>query len=337
MIRPLSFGVALLAVAMATAGAAEPQGADLKPLHALDWLIGDWVGQYDAPVDLLDVKQGQRVTSHVSRRWVLQKNAFDMDAVLETDEVKIPLSHEVNYFDPQRGKVAMWAQTSLGTGSGVFTSVAQDRAVLQFAIHQEGVLAGTAVLERLDADSYTWQLTDITLDGEKTPDWPKVTYRRKTGVPAGSLWEAYRTVAAGTWKGEGIIMRDNARLGLTKGDRFQATSSLVPELDGNVLTGDATFEIAGKPQRWNTRILAGWDPDRQQIRFLCHWSSGLLEEIILTNQRGDVFLGTYTAKLDGNPTRRARMSVQFTDRDRCVYKFLDGQNQGEVLSTWQRQ
>jgi hypothetical protein len=62
-----------------------------------------------------------------------------------------------------------------------------------------------------------------------------------------------------------------------------------------------------------------------------------VEQIILTSQCGDVFLGTYTAKLDGNPTRRARMSVQFTDRDRCVYKFLDGQNQGEVLSTWQRQ
>jgi hypothetical protein len=31
------------------------------------------------------------------------------------------------------------------------------------------------------------------------------------------------------------------------------------------------------------------------------------------------------------------MSLDYTDRDRCVLKFLDGPNKGEVLATWQRQ
>lgn len=338
MIRFTCFGIALLIVVMATGpAAAQRRAGDFQQLRPLEWLIGDWVAHYDAPVDFAEIKQGQRVTSHVSRRWVLQKRAFVMDGVLEADGVKMPLTHEVNYFDHQRGDVAMWAQGALGTGSGVFTSVSEDRAVLQFATDKQGALAGTAVLEKLDEDSYIWLLTDIMLDGKKIPDWPKITYRRKTGVPAGALWEAYRTVAAGTWKGEGTIIRDNARLGLTKGDRFQAVMSLKPELDGNALTGQSTFEMVGKPQRWTNRILVGWDPARQQIHLICHWNSGLLEEIILNNQRGEVFLGTYTAKVDGNPTRRARMSVDYTDRDRCVLTFLDGPNQGEVLSTWQRQ
>ncbi|NLY02081.1 MAG: hypothetical protein GXY83_38855 [Rhodopirellula sp.] len=179
MIRTTAF-LGLVFLTFSAVADGEESKSDYEHLKPLEWLIGDWVGEYTAPVDLPGVKKGERVISHVSRYWVLDKTAFVTDGVTEANGKRTPLTHELNYWNPTERCVSLLAQSAFGTGKGKFTEVG-DTVVLRFASEKEGVLAGTATLEKIDQNSYTWQITDLTLADEKTPDWPKVTFR-KTGV-----------------------------------------------------------------------------------------------------------------------------------------------------------
>lgn len=82
--------------------------------------------------------------------------------------------------------------------------------------------------------------------------------------------------------------------------------------------------------------MATWDPETRQVRFLAVWSGALVEEIVLSREKGPAFFVTYTAKSPGSETLRVRIRLKYDTPDSFVYTFADGPNKGKELSRWTR-
>jgi hypothetical protein len=327
--------VLLVGLTAAADGAQPP--SDYKHLKPLEWMIGDWVGEFSAPFDLGPVRKGDRGLSFVSRRWAVDRSCMLLDTHQVVGGRRVAISHEVAAWDAAANRVGNWAFGALGTGGGAFTEVG-DKAVLTWTVNgKDGKLQGTSILEKIDADSYTWRAEQITLDGRKLPDWPMVTYRRKTGAPADDLWNAWRDLAVGQWIGTGTISRDAPNLGLAKGDQFTYLWTWKSDPSGAVLLGEGEFRLVGKDLKSAVRAVCHWDPETRQVRQVVCWSNGQVEEILFQRRQGTGFVGTYVAKTPGSTTERAAIVLACPDNESAVYRYLDGPRKGEVSSSWKRQ
>jgi hypothetical protein len=312
----------------------QPQSA-AEHLKPMEWMIGDWIGEYTAPADLDEVKQGDRVTVAGSVRWMLDRRFIVSDFYWEVQGKKVLESREIFGWDYAAKRVGHWFFGNSGTGEGVWTLTA-DRGQLQWSVNTpDGKLTGTGVVEKQGIDSYLWQLKNLASGEKKLPDWPLVTLKRK--MAADDLWKAYRDVAAGTWTGTGALLKDRKEDNLSRGDQFQARFSLEPEMDGAALVGHSEFRVADRPKKWQNRVLVGRNPATRQVCFHALWNDGGMEEIILSEHRGTTFLGTYSAGIPGQESLQARVKMDYTDANTCVLTFLDGPFQGEQLSSWRRE
>lgn len=337
MTRTAAFltGVVFLAFSAAALGedTKSPAYEHLKPLQ---WQIGDWVGEYTAAFDLGGVKKGDVVTSHVSFRWMLDRNVLVVDSYQVVAGKRIPNTHEIASWDPESNKLIVRFYTAQGTGRGEYAQIG-DKIVLPWSADlDEGKLKGTSYLEKLDADTYRWQGREVALGDKKLPDWPLITMKRKTGAAAGELWTNFRDAAKGKWKGTGKLLRDGEVPELPKGTKFEIDFLFEPVADEMAMTGRFDFRISGKDITATAPFLAGWDPQTEQIAIRNFWSIGGLEEVFLSTQKGKQFFGTYTGKSPGSPPLKGRIRWQFHDADSYDLTFLDGPYKGQVLSSWKR-
>lgn len=330
---PFLFCLLFLGWAVSAQGA-EPSAA-YEHLKPLEWEIGDWVSEYQSAADSGPIKKGDTVTVHFSIRWSPDRSFFVNNSSSEVNGKKVATALEIISWDYEKSVVRHAYYGTWGTGQGIWTKVG-DRPEIEWTIQGPyGTFQGKSYSTR-GADSWEWQIKDQTRNGEKMTDMPLATFRRKTGVPPGELWQAYREAAVGAWSGEGVIPGDFGSLPIAKGDRFAMQFTLKPDLDGKVAVGETDFHLVNKTFTSKCRVLAGWDPDTQQVRFTALWSGDLVEEIVITGKKGSSFLGTYTAKLPGTATSRSRISIDFPDKDHYAIKFLDGPYKGETISSFTR-
>ena len=337
MIRTAAFlsGVVCLALSTATRGD-ENKSTAYEHLKPLQWQIGDWVGEYTAAFDLAGVKKGDVVTSHTSFRWMLDRSVLVVDSHQVVGGKRIPNTHEIASWDPTSNKRIVRFYTAQGAGCGEYAQIG-DKIVLPWSADlEEGKLKGTSYIEKVDADTYTWQGREVTLAGKKLPDWPVVTMRRKTGAAPGELWNNFRDAAKGKWKGTGELLRDGEVPDLAKGTKFEIDFLFEPVADGMAMTGRFDFRIPGKDVAATAPFLAGWDPQTEQIAIRDFWSIGGLEEVFLSRQKGKQFFGTYAGKSPGAAPLKGRIRWRYHDADSYDLTFLDGPYKGQVLSSWKR-
>jgi hypothetical protein len=323
----LSFFVLCLGLNAACAAGSD---APCEQLKALEWQIGDWVGEYTAPFDLGEIKAGDHVTSHTSFRWGLGRSLLIMDVHQVVSGRAIPDTHEVTYWDAGRERLMLTIFTPSGVGSGEFREVGDVTVLPWFVELDEGKLTGTSYIEQKDADTYTWQARDLALDDRKLPDFPVITMNRKVGAAGGELWREFVSVATGMWDGAGELADDDPAQGLVKGDRFEYRLHVTSELDGQAVGGEGVFQVPARSHVQHVRLLGGWDPNAQQIRYSAYWSGGLVEEIVLTKREGTVFHGYHHACSPGVPAHRREILADFTDGRSATFSLVDG----TVLSTW---
>ncbi len=320
------------------AGQAE---TDVLQVANLAWLLGDWQGEYALPEGVSEVgPAGSKVVSTHMWRWTLNKKFIALRIHEKIEGRVASTGEEILGRDQGSGALAHWFFGSTGIhGAGTWSRNGDTWALKWHAVAHGGKkYEATSYHVQIDADSYTWQLKDITEDGNRIPDWPKVTYRRKKSAELGEdeLWQAFRKAAEGTWNGRGVACRDYEPSGISEGDVIHLRMTLKSELDGRVMVGQSDLQLADKPQKLECRVLIGWDADARQVRLLSFWSGGLSEEFVISKQVGNAFIGIYTAKLPGSETQRARVRVKFITPDSFVVRFLDGPCKGKVLSSWKR-
>ena len=322
--------------------AAEQTKANVPHVADLAWLVGDWQGEYVLPEGVPEMgPAGSKVVSMHTWRWTLGKKFITLRIQEEINGKVASAGEEILGKDQGTGALAHWFFGSTGIhGSGTWR-----RDGNQWELKWRGFGPGGKTYEAISdhvpihADGYTWQMRDMTVNGNSIPDWPKVTYRRKAAAAPGEdeLWQAFRTAAEGTWNGSAVAGRDYEAAGISKGDKLEMRFTLTSDLDGKVMGGKTDLQLTNKPLKLECRVLTGWDADARQVRSLAFWSCGLLEEIVILRHEGNRFVGTYAAKLPGSETQRARITMNFIKPDFYVIKFLDGPSKGTILSSWRRQ
>ena len=322
--------------------ATEQTKANVPHVADLAWLVGDWQGEYVLPEGVPEMgPAGSKVFSMHTWRWTLGKKFITLRIQEEINGKVVSTGEEILGKDQSTGALAHWFFGSTGIhGSGTWSRNG-DRWELKWRGFALGGKKYEAIGDhvQIDAHGYTWQLRDMTEDGRRIPDWPKVTFRRKTAATPSEdeLWQAFKTAAEGAWNGSAVASRDYESAGISKGDKFEMRFTLTSDLDGKVMVGKTDLQLKNKPLKLECRGLTGWDADTRQVRSLAFWSGGLLEELVISRHEGNRFIGTYAAKLPGSETQRARISMNYINPDHYVIKFLDGPSKGTVLSSWKRQ
>ncbi len=326
---------ALVAQGQESASAPRKSSAHER-LDPLAWQIGDWIAEYQASADSGPIKKGDTVTTRFSLHWSPDRTFMVNNSSADVNGKKIATGLEVISWNDEKSVVSHSYFGTWGTGHGTWTKVG-DTAELDWSIEGPyGTFQAKSYVSK-GPDSWTWQIREQTHDGETMPDMPLATFRPKTGAPAGDLWNAYQKAAAGKWVAEGQLLWDIPRYHVSAGDAFDVELSIDTETHGNVLTGNQDFHVKAKSLDLQTQVVAGWDPDSGQIRLFAYWSDGFVEKLFLTRRQGSTFFGTYTATAPGFPTDRWPISLQFSDLDSYVYKFVGGPHKGKVLSSWKRQ
>lgn len=311
------------------------------PLESLSWIIGQWEGEFILPEGVPEIGPAGSTVKHVETwRWLMGKKFIALSIRDEIGGKVVSTGHEYIGVDPGTGKLAHWFFGSAGgRGQGHWT-----RQEDCWMLHWQGFdargdrVAGTSDQIRIDADTYIWHMRDIAVDGQRVPDWPKVTLVRKKSAAMGddALWQAYRDASEGSWVGHGTLGRDLPELGLAQGDNFEYRLTWKSDLGGKAQLGSGPFHIAAKDYTAEARALTGWDPATGRVRLLAFWSGGLVEEILLSHQQGNAFVGTYLVAVPGAESTRDPIRIEFPDADHYVVKFVGGPRKGEVLCSFTR-
>lgn len=336
MYRTAFFLFGVLLISCTFASAAEPS-SNYEHLKPLEWLIGEWCGEFNMPYDLKPLKEGDHVQYCATFRWVLNKSFIVVDGSMLKDGLRVPDSHEIIGWDSGKKKITHSIWGDYGIGIGEWSDAGTAPRLRWTTGENENRTEATACFEQKDADTYTWQTKEIALGGKKMADWPLVTFHRKTGVAADDLWNAWRQACEGTWIGEGTNGRDSTELGISKDDKFTYRRIQKPASQGACMVGEGDFKLVGKDASASVRLFDYWDPDASQVRSIASWTNGLVEEITIQKHLGTAFVGTYVVKAPGVAVERAGIRLNFPDPDSAVVKFIDGPRKGEVLCSWKRE
>lgn len=336
MYRTAFFLFGVLLISCTFASAAEPS-SNYEHLKPLEWLIGEWCGEFNMPYDLKPLKEGDHVQYCATFRWVLNKSFIVVDGSMLKDGLRVPDSHEIIGWDSGKKKITHSIWGDYGIGIGEWSDAGTAPRLRWTTGENENRTEATACFEKKDADTYTWQTKEIALGGKKMADWPLVTFHRKTGVAADDLWNAWRQACEGTWIGEGTNGRDSTELGISKDDKFTYRRIQKPASQGACMVGEGDFKLVGKDASASVRLFDYWDPDASQVRSIASWTNGLVEEITIQKHLGTAFVGTYVVKAPGVAVERAGIRLNFPDPDSAVVKFIDGPRKGEVLCSWKRE
>jgi uncharacterized protein (TIGR02246 family) len=136
-------------------------------LRDLDWLIGTWESKDDEAVVRTTYEWGARKNS-IRCRFTIKANGLDASGI------------QVILRDPRTGQLRAWLfDDDGGFGDSVWT-----RDGKRWLIDAEGVqadggeLTAQNILTPVNHDTFTWQSTQRTLDGEELDDVPPVKVRR---------------------------------------------------------------------------------------------------------------------------------------------------------------
>jgi uncharacterized protein (TIGR02246 family) len=136
-------------------------------LRDLDWLIGAWEGKTpDAEI-------------RTTYEWDGKKNSIRCHFTIKQPEHTL-VGTQVILRDPRTGSLRAWLfDDDGGFGDSVWSRDGKRWLIEASGVQSDGgELTATNILTPVDKDSFTWQSTERTLDGEQLPNVPPVKVRR---------------------------------------------------------------------------------------------------------------------------------------------------------------
>ncbi|MHB8898358.1 MAG: hypothetical protein ACYC6Y_06395 [Thermoguttaceae bacterium] len=187
-------------------GLAAENKANGSRLQDLAWIIGQWQGEYLLPDGYPELgPAGAKVFHTESWRWSLAKKYIVLKFDDQIDGKTVSSGEELVGLDISTGKLMHWFfGSSGGHGQGEWSRQGDDWMLKWHGIGTGGKeIAGTSDQILIDAETYTWQMRDLTEDGKKVADWPKVTLKRTKpgteGVTVDDYLEFHKPLL-GSWK-----------------------------------------------------------------------------------------------------------------------------------------
>lgn len=153
-------------------------------LDQLSWLIGRWEGEFILPEGIPDLgKAGSKVNDQSHFKWILDKKFIQLNITNRIDGKISTRGLEVIGWDSKSSKIVHWIFGSTSFhGPGVWRKDG-DAWVLEWSgTTSDGTsFSGSSIHREVDEDTYTWKMVDLKRNNKKIPDWPEVTYKRKSG------------------------------------------------------------------------------------------------------------------------------------------------------------
>jgi uncharacterized protein (TIGR02246 family) len=139
-------------------------------LKDLAWLVGAWTIKTDEAETRLVVEWTENKTFLIARFKLKEKDY----AVTGT---------QILALDPGSGNIKSWSFENDGSlGQAVWTRTDKGWTAKSTGVTADGErVSATTVIEPIDDDSFTWRLTDRTIDGEKAPDVGPIKAVREAG------------------------------------------------------------------------------------------------------------------------------------------------------------
>jgi uncharacterized protein (TIGR02246 family) len=136
-------------------------------LHDLDWIIGTWEAKTD---------EAQIRTTY---EWDAKKNSIHCQITIKGPGRQINAT-QVLLKDPRTGLVRSWIfDDDGGFGDGAWTQDGKRWVIVASGVQADGgELMAKNIMTPVDKDSFTWQSTERTLDGEEMPNIAPVKVTR---------------------------------------------------------------------------------------------------------------------------------------------------------------
>ena len=136
-------------------------------LRDLDWLIGTWEAKTDDAV------------IRTTYEWDAKKNSIRCHITIKREGSEIT-AHAVLLKDPRNGQLRSWMFDDDGSfGDGAWTRDGKRWVIAASGVQADGgELTATNILTPVDKDTFIWQSTERTLDGEELPNIPPVKVTR---------------------------------------------------------------------------------------------------------------------------------------------------------------
>lgn len=236
-----------LGLSVGLARAAGEAKTESPQLRDLAWVLGEWEGVFVLPDGYPELgPAGSNVVHIDSWRWARDRKLLSLTLRDEIDGKVVQKGQEFVRFDDATGKLVHWFYGSTGThGSGVWSRQGESWKLKWQGVDPGGKkIEGTSEQILIDADTYTWQMRDLTEDGQKIPDWPKVTLKKKTAPPdmafTGADYVEYHKPLLGSW-------------------------NITVEEGGNVHTGTASWQLAANGKCYLVSLKADGLPAFQAV------------------------------------------------------------------------
>lgn len=146
-----------------------PPPSNYEHLKGLEWMIGSWVDKDD------------NATIQTDCEWTKNRNFMTRSFAVAIGDQVHASGMQIIGWDPIAKEIRSWVFDSNGGYSDGKWKHKGDRWIVQ----QTGVLAdggkttATHIFKQIDADSFTWQAVDRTVDGEMQPNIDEVLIVRK--------------------------------------------------------------------------------------------------------------------------------------------------------------
>jgi uncharacterized protein (TIGR02246 family) len=138
-------------------------------LEGLEWLIGEWAGEAE-----------KGVSGTASYDWAENQNFIVSTFATTVDGVPVVGGTQWIGWDPVEKRIRSWSFYSRGGfGEAVWTKDGDKWVLKTTARTREGKkVSATNVVTRTGDDNLTWQMTQLTVDGESKPDPKPVKMKR---------------------------------------------------------------------------------------------------------------------------------------------------------------
>ena len=139
-------------------------------LKGLEWAIGDWADE-----------AGKGDVARVSFAWAREQNFIVSNFHSAFKSITVGGGAQWIGFDPSAKKVRSWTFDFSGAfGEGVWANEGKTWTVKTTATLRDGLkAAATNVLTVIDADTFTLEVKDRTLDGKEMPDVKPIRMKRR--------------------------------------------------------------------------------------------------------------------------------------------------------------
>jgi hypothetical protein len=154
-----------------------PPPSHYEQLKELEWMVGNWI----------DDNEGTLIETDCE--WTKNRNFLTRSFTMSVgDEVQLS-GMQIIGWDPANEQIRSWVFDS----DGGFSQGTWSRKENRWFIKQVGTLAdggqstATNIITKLDDDSFTWQSTDRTVDGEVLPNVEEALVKRKPAAEQDEL------------------------------------------------------------------------------------------------------------------------------------------------------